>query len=75
MTRPPTPAMTLTACGKLAPTRPASTFPQALENPPGFPQTHSPDDEISSHERNTSEGLTSYRGNLGPWRSEYRPHD
>jgi len=34
--------MTLTAYGKPA----AAAFPQPLENPPGFPQPHSPDDEI-----------------------------
>ena len=44
------PAVSLTAHGKLA----DATFPQALENPPGFPQTHSLDDEISL--------LTAYRG-------------
>ena len=43
-------AVSLTAYGKLA----DATFPQALENPPGFPQTHSLDDGISL--------LTSYRG-------------
>ena len=43
-------AVSLTAYGKLA----DATFPQALENPPGFPLTHSLDDEISL--------LTSYRG-------------
>ena len=47
--------MSLTAHGKLA----DATFPQALENPPGFPQTHSLGDEIST--------LTSYRGtDAGP---------
>ena len=43
-------AVSLTAYGKLA----DATFPQALENPPGFPQTHSLDDGISL--------LTAYRG-------------
>ena len=47
------PAVSLTPCGKLA----DATFPQALENPPGFPQTHSLDDETST--------LTSYRGTDG----------
>ena len=47
------PAVSLTPYGKLA----DATFPQALENPPGFPQTHSLDDEIST--------LTSYRGTEG----------
>ena len=47
------PAVSLTAYGKLA----DATFPQALENPPGFPQTHSLDDEISL--------LTSFRGTNG----------
>jgi hypothetical protein len=35
-----TPPMTLTVYGKPA----IAAFPQALENPPGFPQTHSLDD-------------------------------
>jgi len=38
MIRTISPAVTLTPYGKLA----HATFPQALENPPGFPQTHSP---------------------------------
>ena len=33
--------MTLTVYGKPA----IAVFPQPLENPPGFPQTHSLDDE------------------------------
>ena len=49
-------AVSLTAYGKLA----DATFPQALENPPGFPLTHSLDDEISL--------LTSYRGTDGNFR-------
>jgi len=48
------PAVCLTAYGKLA----DATFPQALENPPGFPQTHSLDDEIPL--------LTAYRGTDAP---------
>jgi len=36
-------AVSLTPCGKLA----DATSPQALEDPPCFPQTHSSDDEIS----------------------------
>jgi len=32
--------VTLTVYGKPA----IAAFPQPLENPPGFPQTHSPDD-------------------------------
>ena len=44
------PAVSLTAYGKLA----DATSPQVLENPPGFPQTHSLDDEVSL--------LTSHRG-------------
>ena len=47
-------AVSLTAYGKLA----DATFPQALENPPGFPQTHSLDDGISL--------LTAYRGTDAP---------
>jgi hypothetical protein len=39
-------AVTLTPYGKLAPIPPSTTFPQGLENPPGFPQTHSLDDEL-----------------------------
>ena len=50
MTRSANPAVYLTAYGKLA----HATFPQALENPSGFPQIHSLDDEIYS--------LTLYRG-------------
>jgi hypothetical protein len=42
--------VTLTVYGKPA----IAAFPQPLENPPGFPQTHSLDDG--------SAGLTSYRG-------------
>jgi hypothetical protein len=34
--------VTLTVNGKPA----IAVFPQPLENPPGFPQTHSPDDEV-----------------------------
>jgi len=45
--------VSLTPCGKLA----DATFPQALEDPPSFPQTHSPDDEISL--------LTAHRGTNG----------
>ena len=48
------PAVSLTPCGRLA----DATFPQALENAPGFPQTHSLDDEIFL--------LTSYRGTDAP---------
>jgi hypothetical protein len=35
-----TPSVTLTVYGKPA----IAVFPQALESPPGFPQTHSLDD-------------------------------
>ena len=54
MTHPTRPAMTLTVCGKLASSKLSAPFPQTLENPSGFPQTHSHDDEISP--------LTLYRG-------------
>jgi len=53
-------AVCLTAYGKLA----DATFPQALENPPGFPQTHSSDDEISL--------LTAYRGTVSA--CEFNPN-
>ena len=51
------PAVRLTPCGRLA----DATFPQAFENPPGFPQTHSLDDEIFL--------LTACRGTDGRVRS------
>jgi hypothetical protein len=47
------PAVSLPPCGKLA----VATLPQGLENPPGFPQPPSADDEIYP--------LTSYRGTDG----------
>ena len=58
MSEAPAQAMTLTPCGKLA----SATFPQVLENPQGFPQTHSLYDEILLLFPNSTGPLTVYRG-------------